>query len=469
MFRYTFKRLALLPPGLLLISLVAFGLKQCSPAGDIELALSEMELGKDPLQRQQLYEQEYRRLLEKRDAHLPVFYVAFSSQALPDTLYRIIPQQRRKNMAALAGRYGNWSTVSAYDQALQELQTRVWASAPSPRTDAWIQLQAKVQDLAQIRTLPDMLQQLNSVDSHLRTIGAASDSLRPALAACQEAATAIASRATPWRRYLPALHFYGSNNQYHRWLVRLLKFDFGVSARTQEAVSGRIASALGWTLRINGIAIAIAFLLAVPIGVYSAVYAGSSWEQWGNLVLFLLYALPSFWVATMLGKFLTTPEYLNWFPPYGLGQVPEDASWWTALRIRATHLCLPIFCLTYGSLAFISRQVRRSMLSILQSDYIRTARAKGLSRRQVVWRHAFRNGLFPLITLFGNVLPAAVTGAVIIEYIFSIPGMGWLTLQSISEEDWPVVYALLLLLAVATMIGILLADLLYAWADPRVR
>jgi peptide/nickel transport system permease protein len=469
MFFYTLKRLALLIPSVLLISVVAFGLKQCSPGGDIELQLSEVDFGDDPRTRAQNYEREYRRLLAERDGHLPVFYLVLRSQALPDTLHRIIPLAHRLSLETLAGRYGNWAAVSRYASAQRQLQACFGVPPPSGRTDSWIKLERQVQTLAWQRDLSAIQQQIQLLEIELAQLENAPVEVGTALANLQQSALGIEQEATPWRRYLPALHYYGLDNQYHHWLMRLLRFDFGLSIRTQEAVSGRIAAALGWTLRINGIAILCAFLLAIPIGVYSAVYAGSRLERLSNLLLFLLYALPSFWVATLVGKFLTTPEYLDWFAPYGVGQVPDGASWWAALRIRTHHLFLPVFCLTYGSLAFIARQVRRSMLDILDSDYVRTARAKGLSRGRVIWRHAFRNGLFPLITLFGNVLPAAVTGAVIIEYIFSIPGVGWLTLQSIGEQDWPVVYALLLLLAVATILGILLADLLYAWADPRVR
>lgn len=469
MFLYTLKRLLLLIPSVLLISVVAFGLKQCSPQGDIEQQLSEVELGTDARSRAQNYEREYRRILEAREAHLPVFYVALRTQALPDTLHRIIPLARRASLVALAARYGNWETVSSFAHAQRQLEACFWEPPPAGQAEAWRKLARQAQDLVWPRKVETIRQQLQGLESDLAQLEVVPVAVRTALTDLQQAVIRIEQEATPWRRYIPALHYYGANNQYHRWLMRLLHLDFGQSIRTQEAVSGRILAALGWTLRINGIAILCAFLIAVPIGVYSAVYVGSRGERLGNLLLFLLYALPSFWVATLVGKFLTTPEYLDWFPPYGVGQLPENAGWWTALRVRTHHLFLPVFCLTYGSLAFIARQVRRSMLNILESDYVRTARAKGLSPTRVVWRHAFRNGLFPLITLFGNVLPAAVTGAVIIEYIFSIPGVGWLTLQSISEQDWPVVYALLLLLAVATILGILLADLLYAWADPRVR
>ncbi|MCB0637550.1 MAG: ABC transporter permease, partial [Lewinella sp.] len=269
--------------------------------------------------------------------------------------------------------------------------------------------------------------------------------------------------------WVPGWQWYGADNQYHRWLSGMLHGDFGHSLRDQRPVAVRIGEAVRWTLQINGLAILFAYLLSIPLGVYAAAYVGRRFDRITSFVLFLLYSLPSFWVASLLILFLTTPEWLDIFPSMGVGEVGPEVGWWQRLSVRASHLFLPIFCLTYGSLAFISRQVRGSMIEVLGSDYIRTARAKGLSEGRVLWRHAFRNGLFPLITMFAGVLPAALAGSVVIEVIFNIPGMGRLTVDSILTKDWPVVYALLLLAGTLTLVGILLADLLYAWADPRVR
>jgi len=139
-------------------------------------------------------------------------------------------------------------------------------------------------------------------------------------------------------------------------------------------------------------------------------------------------------------------------------------SFWQKLSDNIAHLLLPIFCVTYGALAFMTRQLRNSMIDTFQQDYIRTARAKGLSEHTIVWRHGFRNSIFPLITLFGNVLPRAFAGSVVIEVIFNIQGMGYLMWDS-----WQVVYTVLMITALLTVIGILLADLLYAFIDPRIQ
>jgi len=190
-------------------------------------------------------------------------------------------------------------------------------------------------------------------------------------------------------------------------------------------------------------------------------------------VLFVLYSLPSFWIGTILLVFLTVVSYgISWFPTGGaytmeLHQDPNTPTF-TYLIDVLHHLILPVFCMTYGSFAFLARQTRGSMLGVLRQDYIRTANAKGLPEDKVIWKHAFRNSLFPIITLFSSVFPRALSGSIAIEMIYSIPGMGVLALSSIIARDWPVVFAISMLAAVLTMIGNLVADMLYGAADPRV-
>ena len=160
---------------------------------------------------------------------------------------------------------------------------------------------------------------------------------------------------------------------------------------------------------------------------------------------------------------------MNIFPSVGLGNVPTAAPWWQKIWLAAPHLLLPIFCVAYPSVAYIARQARGGMTNVLGQDYIRTARAKGLSERSVIWKHGFRNALFPLITLLASVLPAAIAGSVAVEVIFNIPGMGWLTFNAISQKDWPIVFTVLMLGSVLTVAGMLLADVLYALVDPRIK
>jgi len=166
---------------------------------------------------------------------------------------------------------------------------------------------------------------------------------------------------------------------------------------------------------------------------------------------------------------MCNPEYLEWFPPYGVGDVPEGTGFFKTFRIRAYHLILPLFCWSYGSLAFLSRQMRGGMLSVLRQDYVRTARAKGVDERKVVWKHAIRNSLLPIITLFGNIFPLMISGSIVIEIIFSLPGMGQYLYQAIVFKNFPVVSTIVMMLGFLTMLGFLIVDILYAVVDPRIK
>ena len=153
---------------------------------------------------------------------------------------------------------------------------------------------------------------------------------------------------------------------------------------------------------------------------------------------------------------------------FGVGEVAADAGFWETLRVRSYHLFLPLLCWTYPSLAFLSRQMRGGMLTVLRQDFIRTARAKGLEEKKIIWKHAFRNSLLPIITLFAGVFPRMISGSIAIEVIFSIPGMGSTMLSAIDAKDFPLVFTIVMFSAILTIIGYLIADILYAVVDPRI-
>ena len=245
-----------------------------------------------------------------------------------------------------------------------------------------------------------------------------------------------------------------------------IRFDFGKNYELQP-VSEVIKGGLFWTVLLSFCSILLTYSIAIPLGVYSAKRKGSTADNLISTVLFMLYSLPNFWVATLMIVYLC--EVLGWFPVFGLGDVAADATFLETFQTRAYHLILPLFCWTYPSLAFLSRQMRGGMLVTLSQDFIRTARAKGLSEKMVIWKHGFRNSLLPIITLFANVFPRMVSGSIVIEVIFGIPGMGKIMLDAINSSDFPTVFTMVMLTALLTMIGYLIADILYALVDPRIR
>jgi peptide/nickel transport system permease protein len=273
-------------------------------------------------------------------------------------------------------------------------------------------------------------------------------------------------RFTVWER----LHGRLTETQFAKWLGRVLTLRLGHSIHDGRPVRDKLAEALPVTLLLSFLAMLLAYAVAVPVGVHAAVRRGRPAERAITFLLFVLYSLPSFWVAMMLILLLGGVGYLDWFPIYGLSSPGlEQAGGWTWFADRAHHLVLPVICLSYGAFALLSRYQRTAMLEVIRQDFIRTARAKGLSERAVIFRHALRNALLPVITLVGLQLPHLISGSVIIERIFNIPGMGLMTFQAFLHRDYPVIMAVSVLAAGLTLLGLILADLLYAVADPRIR
>jgi peptide/nickel transport system permease protein len=234
-------------------------------------------------------------------------------------------------------------------------------------------------------------------------------------------------------------------------------------------VAVKIGERLPLTISLAGSALLLSYLIAIPLGVIAAIKRGEIIDRSISFAVFVLYSIPSFAAALLLILFVAGGDYLNLLPMYGINSINasemSDGTW---LLDRIRHMILPVICLTYASLASISRYARVSMLEVFGQDFIRTARAKGLSEQVVVLRHALRNALIPIITIFTLELPVLISGAVILEGIFSLQGMGQLMFQSLESRDTPVIMACTTLAAIVTLFGYLLADILYVIVDPRI-
>lgn len=261
-----------------------------------------------------------------------------------------------------------------------------------------------------------------------------------------------------------------TETRYFRWLSRVFTFDFGVSSRDGRPIRDKILERMPVTLMLSFLSLFFAYIVAIPLGVLSAMKKGTWFDRVTGVVLFLLYSLPSFWVAMLLLKYVGSTGHLNWFPSQGLhsDQLPADASTWEWLLDVSHHLFLPVLCLSFVSLAMLARYQRIGMLRITELDYMRVAKAKGLTDLQVVLKHGLRNGVIPVITMMGLQLPYLVSGSIVIERIFGIQGMGAETFDAIRSSDYYWLLAVVTVTAVLTMLGILASDVIYALVDPRI-
>jgi peptide/nickel transport system permease protein len=269
--------------------------------------------------------------------------------------------------------------------------------------------------------------------------------------------------------------------QYGYWLQRMVTLDFGTSfASHQRPVflarqdgqgnvsKGLIQEALPITLLINVLSLGLIVICALPLGVISAVTQNRPPDRAITVFVFIGFAVPGFWLALMMMYWLGVAH--AWLPISGLHSLHyEHMNLPGKIADSARHLMIPVFISALGGLAGISLFVRNGMLDVLHQDYITTARAKGLPENTVIYRHALRNAMLPLITILGLSIPGLIGGSVIAESLFAIPGMGKLFYDSVMMRDFPVIMGILTIGAVLTLLGNLLADVAYAWADPRVR
>lgn len=265
--------------------------------------------------------------------------------------------------------------------------------------------------------------------------------------------------------------------QYWLWLNKIVTLDFGESFSTDrrpviekiwDTKQPLLERRLSITFMINVLSMFIIFIIAIPIGVSSATHQYSLYDKITTIFVFLGFATPGFWLALLL--MILFGIVLGWLPISGLTSVNYDSlsivgKTWD----RASHLILPVFVSAFGGLAGLSRFMRSSMLEVIRQDYVTVARAKGLQEKKVIYKHAFKNALLPIITLLGLSVPGLIGGSVIFESIFSIPGMGQLFYMSVMTRDYPLVMCILTIGAVLTLLGNLLADIGYMFADPRIR
>jgi peptide/nickel transport system permease protein len=265
---------------------------------------------------------------------------------------------------------------------------------------------------------------------------------------------------------------YGLDKPWHEayfvWLSNVMRLDLGRSIpQNNKPVTQLIAERMPATLLLSVTSLVLTYLLSIPIGLWATVRSGTFRERAVSTFLYMLYSLPSFVAALYLQ--LLFYSKLGWLPLFGMRSDQYDTlstagKAWDLLL----HAILPVVCFTYGSLAYYSRFIRANMHEAIRQDYIRTARAKGVPPGRVIWHHAFRNTLIPLVTLIGLTLPHLLSGAVILEQVFSWPGMGRLFFEAILQRDYDTIMGLVLMFSTLTLLGQLLADALYAVVDPRI-
>lgn len=450
---YLIRRIALALPTLLIISLVAFGLSQYTDSDPVRVEYAENSGA-------------YLAKARQLDLDKPAFYLSLHSLALPDTLHRILPLEHRERLVRLTEQCGNWDAVFRYGSALDTALLYARQSFSGTAFLAFLELRQS-SDLTKI---PGHLALVRQHLDSLQNPGEKSAWARR-MEAVQTATADMKATSQRWKLLVPVLHWHGLDNRYHKWLSGFLSGNPGTSVVTGNPLLVELRPRLLVTLLLNGSALLLAYLLGVPLGVYMAQHHHQPADRVLRPVLLFLYAMPVMWLGSLLILLLARQDIglglLN-----GMNAEPwllSGKSFWRWAADNTEKFVLPVLTLTLHAVAILAMQMRGGILEVVQQDFIRTARAKGLSERLVFWRHAFRNGLFPIITVFATFFPSIFGGSLVIEYLFDFPGMGTKMVLAFANNDYAVLFAMVLFSSVVTIAGTLIADVLYAWADPRVR
>lgn len=455
---YLLKRLLWIIPTLWFITSVVFILSKLIPENIL--------FSDENLQKSDVNIRIYKQYLDRTGQNLPLFYVNLKTLAEPDTLYRIFPEQDLTFARQMVLRYGNWPAIANYLLQLRYLQADVFYIKSMPEEKK--RLNQQLENLWKVSTS----QQTRRVFNQLKTTAGQLPENRLLITSLKKAESAfdkVVETQSSYRNLIPAIQWHGTQNQYHLWMMELIKGSLGASYRDARPVTGIIGEAMYGTWLLSLLTILIIFLTAILLNLFIGHEDYKRWQKPLLNLLFILDTVPVFLLALLLLIFMAANDSLSLFPVYGMGNTSADSPWLSTVGTQLYHMFLPVLCLTAGNLPYITTQLHQAMQETGTADFITTARAKGVVEWRIVGKHTLRNALLPLITLFSGFLPALLGGALVIEVIFAIPGMGSLLIDAILARDFPLILGIVLVLAFVKLISHIAADVLYYLADPRIR
>ena len=468
---YLLKRIIFIIPTWFIISMIVFGLSHCA-SGDI--VIDRLTNNDQTTSNTYIPDQIYAEKAHALQLDKPTFYVSILPKAFPDTLHKIIRRSERRNVEHLIWQYGNWTAIAQYYNAIKAFSRKInlnLSNLPSntpsntPVSDSlYLALQRNIDQLL-------IQSDSNVIQVYLKNLNPQGDTTTPfqkEINDIQQKFDYLQKHKQIETLYIPSLHIYGVDNQYHTWISRFIRGDFGF-AKNDQPILEKLSTPLSISVILGMSSLVLMYIIGIPLGIFTAL---NRHRRRGRIViklLFAAYSIPTFWIATLAAMFLTTQFYgLKIFPSVGMAEMPIHTSLWQSLWASKTHFILPILCMCIHPTAVIARHMQGSMQEVLKKEYILTAKSKGLSIRQVIWRHALRNALTPLITLLAQVIPSILTGTFAVEMVFNLKGIGRTMIEAIYIDDWTVVYAVIMLISFVVLCSNLLTDMLYKYLNPRV-
>jgi peptide/nickel transport system permease protein len=461
MLSYLLRRVLLAIPTIFMVSLFTFWLSQCAPR-DAKLEYSEGG------QQDGNYRGQLNTIIaeaKKQHLFLPAFYFSITSSAFPDTLYRVLPLSRREKLCQLTAQTGNWN-------AQIDLEKTIWDAIEGVKNlpDSLVQKRPLNQEVAKL-SAQFRVDTLERVFARMEQNALQLPQIQTHIAQLRLAHTRVLKDQHPEKLWIPAFYWYGLQNQYHHWLSGFVTGDLGRTRSMDLPVWQELKPALWSTMMVSVLAVLLAYLVAIPLGVFMGRQVGRLSDKWVRRLLLFLYSMPVFVLGTLLtGLFVSDAAVFPAIRRFSITPLQGSGTYavfWLLENLPV--ILLPILTISMHAIAVLALQMRGGILEVIGQDYIRTARAKGADEETVYWHHAFRNALFPIITVFSSLFPTIFTGSIVIERLFNFYGIGSKTMDAIHNADYPVLFVIVMLAATVSIIGNLIADILYAWADPRVR
>lgn len=405
------------------------------------------------------YERNYRLLhLDK-----PLFYFNINPNFFPKNISGIISSFERQQVKALLNQKIPYESIQIYlDDKVKSIQTiKDWNK----------HIERKQQEkISALLSVANFATDHREINRHWQTLKKTiPDSIQNQCHVFISSANLTTSRVN---FYYPNFEWHGKANQFHLWISSILKFDLGLSIKDGGKVSQKIISALKWTILLVIINVLLSSLIAVPSGMIAGFRAGSIYDKSLGLCWLLLYSIPVFWLASLLIIYCTSSKYsalLNIFPVPGLWYIPDGQKMWITITQYSHQLVLPVICLVANDIAQLSRIIRNNVIEQKSKMYVLMAMAKGNNDFEILTKHILPNILIPLVTILGSKIPAGISGALIIEVIFNIPGMGRLMYNSLYYADWNVVFGILIIVSFITMLVMLITDILYTYVNPKIK
>jgi peptide/nickel transport system permease protein len=456
MVRFVIKRLLLILPTLFFVMIIAFILSKMVPGDPVDAMLLLQGINHESSN----YRSEYEKMYIKTGVNKPLSYISVQPHFYHPDLYKITDQTFRNQTMELLHQKRSYTDIQDFITVRNDFIKLAGRDTLYNNP----QIRDKIKNLSFITDIREIKNEINALSALQKSDLSPSYSSLVASFQKMEAGKIFF--------FYPNISWHGFDNQFHQWLKNILKGNFGESAKDGRTVISKIISAIQWTLLLIILNLLVTNIIAIPSGLYSGYYAGGWYDKLSNFIWILLFAIPVFWLASMMIIYFTSTRYsvlMDIFPAPGNWYISDDQSFGVSVGQYAGQLILPIICLVANDIAQVSRVIRNNVVQQKKTLYALFAKSKGLNGTTTLFKHIFPNVLIPMVTLIGGRLPAGLSGALIIEVIFNIPGMGRLMMESINSYDWNVVFGILIVVSFFTILFMLMTDIVYQLVNPKMK